>query len=147
MGSGWQSYVAYINLGCYYLIGVPLGFLMGWFFHQGVMVRIFITQFCLCVKEIGFTSLYADSLLQPRHSLSGVTYLIDVSHVQEVHHSFNMYLLHDAFDYKRVSPLPVQYIFNTSTRDNLSPHTILYDCFPVTTIYTSHFCVCFWTDI
>ncbi|GLU13066.1 hypothetical protein SLE2022_297130 [Rubroshorea leprosula] len=37
VGSGWQSYVAYINLGCYYLIGVPLGFLMGWVFHQGVM--------------------------------------------------------------------------------------------------------------
>ncbi|KAE7999993.1 hypothetical protein FH972_004365 [Carpinus fangiana] len=37
VGSGWQSYVAYINLGCYYLIGVPLGFFMGWFFHQGVM--------------------------------------------------------------------------------------------------------------
>ncbi|XP_030463279.2 protein DETOXIFICATION 27-like [Syzygium oleosum] len=37
IGSGWQSYVAYINLGCYYLVGVPLGFLMGWGFHQGVM--------------------------------------------------------------------------------------------------------------
>ncbi|PPD95808.1 hypothetical protein GOBAR_DD07168 [Gossypium barbadense] len=37
VGSGWQSYVAYINLGCYYLIGVPLGFLMGWVFHLGVM--------------------------------------------------------------------------------------------------------------
>ncbi|KAI3462104.1 hypothetical protein Pfo_018767 [Paulownia fortunei] len=37
VGSGWQSYVAYINLGCYYLIGVPLGVLMGWVFHQGVM--------------------------------------------------------------------------------------------------------------
>ncbi|KAL3630503.1 Protein DETOXIFICATION 27 [Castilleja foliolosa] len=37
VGSGWQSYVAYINLGCYYLIGLPLGFLMGWFFNQGVM--------------------------------------------------------------------------------------------------------------
>lgn len=37
VGSGWQKYVAYINLGCYYTIGVPLGFLMGWFFHQGVM--------------------------------------------------------------------------------------------------------------
>jgi hypothetical protein len=40
VGSGWQSYVAYINLGCYYLIGVPLGFFMGWVFHQGVMVSI-----------------------------------------------------------------------------------------------------------
>ncbi|KAL8143651.1 hypothetical protein V2J09_016683 [Rumex salicifolius] len=37
VGSGWQSSVAYINLGCYYLIGVPLGFLMGWGFHLGVM--------------------------------------------------------------------------------------------------------------
>ncbi|KAI6692128.1 hypothetical protein NL676_019838 [Syzygium grande] len=37
IGSGWQSYMAYINLGCYYLVGVPLGFLMGWGFHQGVM--------------------------------------------------------------------------------------------------------------
>ncbi|KAI9124933.1 hypothetical protein K1719_003549 [Acacia pycnantha] len=37
VGSGWQSYVAYINLGCYYLIGLPLGFLMGWVFHRGVM--------------------------------------------------------------------------------------------------------------
>nr|QBM79448.1 MATE18 [Rehmannia glutinosa] len=37
VGSGWQSYVAYINLGCYYLVGVPLGFLMEWVFHLGVM--------------------------------------------------------------------------------------------------------------
>ncbi|KAJ9170408.1 hypothetical protein P3X46_018518 [Hevea brasiliensis] len=36
VGSGWQKYVAYINLGCYYLIGIPLGFLMGWLFHLGV---------------------------------------------------------------------------------------------------------------
>ncbi|CAH9070234.1 unnamed protein product [Cuscuta epithymum] len=37
VGSGWQAYVAYINLGCYYLLGVPLGIIMGWVFHQGVM--------------------------------------------------------------------------------------------------------------
>ncbi|XP_010444534.1 PREDICTED: protein DETOXIFICATION 27-like [Camelina sativa] len=37
VGSGWQSYVAYINLGCYYCVGVPLGFLMGWGFKFGVM--------------------------------------------------------------------------------------------------------------
>ncbi|KAK9990321.1 hypothetical protein SO802_025306 [Lithocarpus litseifolius] len=37
VGSGWQAYVAYINLGCYYLVGVPLGFFMGWVLHQGVM--------------------------------------------------------------------------------------------------------------
>ncbi|XP_028769418.1 protein DETOXIFICATION 27-like isoform X1 [Neltuma alba] len=37
VGSGWQACVAYINLGCYYLVGLPLGFLMGWVFHLGVM--------------------------------------------------------------------------------------------------------------
>ncbi|KAG2720145.1 hypothetical protein I3760_02G022900 [Carya illinoinensis] len=37
VGSVWQSYAAYINLGCYYLIGVPLGVLMEWVFHLGVM--------------------------------------------------------------------------------------------------------------
>nr|WDY35015.1 multidrug toxin excretion transporter MATE 8 [Diospyros kaki] len=37
VGSGWQSVVAYINLGCYYLIGVPLGFVIGWVFNYGVM--------------------------------------------------------------------------------------------------------------
>ncbi|KAL0709309.1 hypothetical protein Bca4012_016287 [Brassica carinata] len=36
VGSGWQSFVAYINLGCYYFIGLPLGFIMGWMFKSGV---------------------------------------------------------------------------------------------------------------
>ncbi|GMY28807.1 protein DETOXIFICATION 27-like [Fagus crenata] len=37
VGSGWQAWVAYINLGCYYIVGLPLGFLMGWVFNFGVM--------------------------------------------------------------------------------------------------------------
>ncbi|XP_038715578.1 protein DETOXIFICATION 27-like [Tripterygium wilfordii] len=36
VGSGWQATVAYINIGCYYVIGLPLGFLMGWVFHLSV---------------------------------------------------------------------------------------------------------------
>ncbi|CAH8270674.1 unnamed protein product [Arabidopsis lyrata] len=36
VGSGWQSYVAYINLGCYYLIGLPFGLTMGCVFKFGV---------------------------------------------------------------------------------------------------------------
>ncbi|GAV83242.1 LOW QUALITY PROTEIN: MatE domain-containing protein, partial [Cephalotus follicularis] len=36
VGSGWQAWVAYINLGCYYVVGLPLGFLMGWVFNLGV---------------------------------------------------------------------------------------------------------------
>ncbi|XP_040997323.1 protein DETOXIFICATION 27-like [Juglans microcarpa x Juglans regia] len=37
VGSGWQAMVAYINLGCYYIIGLPLGILMGLVFDFGVM--------------------------------------------------------------------------------------------------------------
>lgn len=36
VGSGWQSKVAYLNLGCYYLVGVPLGVVLGWVFDLGV---------------------------------------------------------------------------------------------------------------
>ncbi|KAF5468109.1 hypothetical protein F2P56_012289, partial [Juglans regia] len=37
VGSGRQATVAYINIGCYYVIGLPVGILMGWVFHLGVM--------------------------------------------------------------------------------------------------------------
>ncbi|CAO2191815.1 unnamed protein product [Urochloa humidicola] len=36
VGSGWQALVAYVNVGTYYLIGVPLGMLLGWPLHFGV---------------------------------------------------------------------------------------------------------------
>ncbi|XP_066397453.1 protein DETOXIFICATION 27-like isoform X1 [Miscanthus floridulus] len=36
VGSGWQALVAYVNIGSYYLIGVPFGFLLGWGLHYGV---------------------------------------------------------------------------------------------------------------
>ncbi|XP_077241969.1 protein DETOXIFICATION 35-like isoform X2 [Tasmannia lanceolata] len=36
IGGGWQSIVAYINLGCYYIFGLPLGFLMGYTLNLGV---------------------------------------------------------------------------------------------------------------
>ncbi|KAL5998470.1 hypothetical protein ACLOJK_009411 [Asimina triloba] len=29
VGAGWQGLVAYVNIGCYYIVGVPLGFLLG----------------------------------------------------------------------------------------------------------------------
>ncbi|KAJ3704934.1 hypothetical protein LUZ61_008639 [Rhynchospora tenuis] len=37
VGSGWQALVAYVNIGSYYLIGVPFGIFLGWAFHYGVM--------------------------------------------------------------------------------------------------------------
>ncbi|XP_031492027.1 protein DETOXIFICATION 27-like [Nymphaea colorata] len=36
VGSGWQAFVAYINVGCYYIIGLPVGAVLGWVFHLGV---------------------------------------------------------------------------------------------------------------
>ncbi|KAL3504801.1 hypothetical protein ACH5RR_034642 [Cinchona calisaya] len=36
VGSGWQARVAYINLGCYYIVGLPLGVLLGWALKWGV---------------------------------------------------------------------------------------------------------------
>ncbi|XP_042479345.1 protein DETOXIFICATION 35-like [Macadamia integrifolia] len=36
IGGGWQALVAYINLGCYYIFGLPLGFLMGYKLNMGV---------------------------------------------------------------------------------------------------------------
>ncbi|KAL9308124.1 putative multi antimicrobial extrusion protein [Arabidopsis thaliana] len=30
VGAGWQGYVAYINLACYYLLGIPVGLVLGY---------------------------------------------------------------------------------------------------------------------
>ena len=39
VGGGWQAVVAYINLGCYYAFGLPLGFIFGYLFRWGVRVK------------------------------------------------------------------------------------------------------------
>lgn len=40
VGCGWQAFVAYVNVGCYYVVGVPLGCLLGFKFDLGAKVRI-----------------------------------------------------------------------------------------------------------
>ncbi|XP_059662134.1 protein DETOXIFICATION 40-like [Cornus florida] len=35
VGCGWQAFVAYINVGCYYIIGIPLGSLLSFKFDLG----------------------------------------------------------------------------------------------------------------
>ncbi|KAM0931628.1 hypothetical protein ACQ4PT_000232 [Festuca glaucescens] len=35
IGGGWQALVAYINLGCYYVLGLPLGFCLGYLLRLG----------------------------------------------------------------------------------------------------------------
>ncbi|KAL0352419.1 UNVERIFIED_CONTAM: protein DETOXIFICATION 27, partial [Sesamum calycinum] len=36
VGCGWQALVAYINIGSYYFVGVPLGIILGWLLHYGL---------------------------------------------------------------------------------------------------------------
>ncbi|KAJ0014439.1 hypothetical protein Pint_20795 [Pistacia integerrima] len=36
VGAGWQSIVAYVNLSCYYLIGIPVGVVLGYVSKFGV---------------------------------------------------------------------------------------------------------------
>ncbi|XP_048330953.2 protein DETOXIFICATION 27-like isoform X2 [Ziziphus jujuba] len=36
VGSGWQVIAAFVNIGSYYLVGVPLGLLLGWLLSFGV---------------------------------------------------------------------------------------------------------------
>ncbi|KAM7500960.1 hypothetical protein LguiA_025374 [Lonicera macranthoides] len=35
VGCGWQAFVAYVNVGCYYILGVPVGTLLGLKFNLG----------------------------------------------------------------------------------------------------------------
>lgn len=39
VGAGWQSVVAYVNLGCYYAIGIPIGAVLGYIVGLQVIVR------------------------------------------------------------------------------------------------------------
>ncbi|KAG9133164.1 hypothetical protein Leryth_024864 [Lithospermum erythrorhizon] len=36
VGAGWQSIVAYVNIGCYYLLGIPIGVVLGYVVNWGV---------------------------------------------------------------------------------------------------------------
>ena len=38
VGAGWQAFIAYVNIGCYYVIGVPMGLLLGFKLDLGVKV-------------------------------------------------------------------------------------------------------------
>ncbi|KAG6692856.1 hypothetical protein I3842_10G135300 [Carya illinoinensis] len=36
VGAGWQSTVAYVNIACYYLVGIPVGAVLGYLFNMGI---------------------------------------------------------------------------------------------------------------
>lgn len=40
IGAGWQSVVAFVNIGCYYVVGIPLGVLLAYVADLSVQVSI-----------------------------------------------------------------------------------------------------------
>ncbi|KAL4180452.1 hypothetical protein AMTRI_Chr13g92120 [Amborella trichopoda] len=37
IGAGWQALIAYINVGCYYIVGLPLGCILGYKLNLGLL--------------------------------------------------------------------------------------------------------------
>ncbi|KAJ0970276.1 hypothetical protein J5N97_023153 [Dioscorea zingiberensis] len=62
IGGGWQALVAYINFGCYYLLGIPLAVTFGFLLHwgmQGIWVGMLcgnITQILILLTMVGKTN-------------------------------------------------------------------------------------------
>ncbi|KAL8523421.1 hypothetical protein ACS0TY_013396 [Phlomoides rotata] len=50
VGSGWLVLVAYINIGSYYIVGVPLGILLGWYLQFGLK-GIWVGMICGTVTQ------------------------------------------------------------------------------------------------
>ncbi|KAK6119005.1 hypothetical protein DH2020_047252 [Rehmannia glutinosa] len=44
VGAGWQGLVAYVNIGCYYLFGVPLGLILGRALKMGVQASVAVKR-------------------------------------------------------------------------------------------------------
>ena len=54
VGCGWQAFVAYVNVGCYYGVGIPLGCVLGFKFNLGAKVCMcawLITPMCVCTRS------------------------------------------------------------------------------------------------
>jgi len=53
VGCGWQAFVAYVNVGCYYVVGIPFGCLIGFKFDLGVKVikPLFLYSSCCEVNS------------------------------------------------------------------------------------------------
>ena len=39
VGAGWQGVVAFVNVGCLYILGIPLGVFLAYVAHLSVRVR------------------------------------------------------------------------------------------------------------
>ncbi|XP_048137498.1 protein DETOXIFICATION 29-like isoform X1 [Rhodamnia argentea] len=62
VGAGWQAVVAYVNIACYYLFGVPLGLIFGYKLDWGVkgiwcgMLMGTIVQTCVLIFMVSRTN-------------------------------------------------------------------------------------------
>lgn len=59
VGAGWQSVVAYVNIGCYYLIGIPVGVLLDNLLHlqvKGIWIGMLFGTFVQTIVLIIITS-------------------------------------------------------------------------------------------
>lgn len=54
VGAGWQSVAAYVNIGSYYLIGIPIGVLLGNLLHLQVKVINFTFTWKKIISDIYF---------------------------------------------------------------------------------------------
>ena len=48
VGAGWQSIVAWVNIASYYLVGIPIGVVLGYVFNMEVKVVF------LCLLHFSF---------------------------------------------------------------------------------------------
>ncbi|KAI8562643.1 hypothetical protein RHMOL_Rhmol03G0050500 [Rhododendron molle] len=58
VGAGWQSIVAYVNIACYYLVGVPVGAVLGYVFNfqvKGVWIGMLFGTFVQTIVLIIIT--------------------------------------------------------------------------------------------
>ena len=53
VGAGWQGVVAYVNIGCYYLFGIPLGLVLGFKVDWGVKVILSILSLSFLFPFLG----------------------------------------------------------------------------------------------
>ena len=58
IGSGWQAIVAYVNLATYYVIGLPIGCVLGFKTSLGVDVSSFSLSLSLSLSLIITVKLY-----------------------------------------------------------------------------------------
>ena len=52
VGCGWQAFVAYVNVGCYYVIGVPLGRVLG--FYLDLKAKVLRTLLRCILSKLNF---------------------------------------------------------------------------------------------